>query len=102
MFTTRTQNNDGARSTKKNHEDKDVKNVLTAAFEKLDMPETIRNHPYSAVAIASGVGMAVGLTLGSKLVRIIVGSVGMYTLSELLRRYAQATLDEMKKSETLS
>jgi len=69
------------------------------AFSKLDVRETVRRYPYAAIAVASGVGVVVGATLGSRLVRMLIGSVGMFTVSELLRRYAQRALDDLVELE---
>ncbi|HEY1958431.1 MAG TPA: hypothetical protein VGH28_22595 [Polyangiaceae bacterium] len=65
------------------------------ALGKLDVQDSVRNYPYAAVAIAGGAGLVIGLTVGSRLIRMIVGSVGVFTVSELLRRYARRALDEM-------
>jgi hypothetical protein len=93
----RTNISEGARG--KNGHAARTKETVTAAIKSLDLPETIRKYPYPAVAIASGAGMVLGLTVGSRLVRMLVGSVGMYTVSELLRRYAKKALDDMRTSE---
>jgi len=71
----------------------------TATRKALDLSDTVRDHPYAAIAIAGGAGLLVGATLGSRLVRMLVGSVGMYTASELLRRYALRALDGMVEVE---
>jgi hypothetical protein len=68
-------------------------------LEDFDVPAAVRDHPWAALGIAGGVGLVIGATLGSRLVRMLVGSVGMFTVSELLRRYARRTLDEMDDIE---
>ena len=100
MFINRTPN-DGQRNASRNNNGRaqSPTDAFAAAISRLDLPETIRKHPYPAVAVAGAVGAAIGLTVGSRLVRVLVGSVGMYTLSELLRRYAKKTIDEMQASE---
>ena len=69
------------------------------ALSSLGIEGTVRKYPYAAVAIAGGAGFVVGLTIGSRLVRMLVGSVGMFTVSELFRRYARRALDEMVELE---
>jgi hypothetical protein len=101
MFTNRTQDQrrDANGGRKNDHENSSKKDIFTQALTQLDLPETIRKYPLPAIAIATGIGAALGLTVGSRLVRLLVGSVGMYTVSELLRRYAKDTLDDMKRAE---
>ena len=69
------------------------------ALGNLDIEQTVRKYPYAAVAIAGGAGLVIGLTVGSRLIRMLVGSVGMFTVSEFLRRYARRALDEMVELE---
>ena len=69
------------------------------AIGNLHIDETVRDYPYAAIAIAGGAGLLVGLTVGSRLIRVLVSSVGMFTVSELLRRYARRALDEMVELE---
>lgn len=78
---------------------KSVARQAKGALGKLDVEDTVKSYPYAAVAIAGGAGLVIGLTVGSRLIRMIVSSVGMFTVSELLRRYARRALDEMVEYE---
>ena len=90
MFINRANNNGHGESTKSR---------FTAAMSRFDIPDTIRKYPVPAIAIASGAGALIGLTVGSRLVRILIGSVGMYTVGEMLRRYATQAMDDLQRSE---
>ena len=98
MFINRTQN-EGQRTARENGHGAS-RNDPFAALTSLDVPATIRKYPFQALAIAGGTGALIGLTMGSRIARIVVGSVGMYTLSEALRRYAKKTIDELQSKET--
>jgi hypothetical protein len=100
MFTNRNDQSNGKRDVRRRaDEGESPKEMFLGMLSQLDVPATVRRHPLPSVAIAGGVGMAIGLTVGSRLVRMIIGSVGMYTVSELLKRYAKSALDEMKADE---
>ena len=64
-------------------------------LSEMDVPEVIRKNPYPALAIAGAAGLLIGITVGSRLVRMIVGSIGMYALGELGRRYAAQAFENM-------
>ena len=95
MFIHRTQN-EGERRTNNGHGES--RKDPFAAIARLDIPDAVRKHPLPAVVIAGGAGALIGLTVGSRLVRIIIGSVGMYTLSEVLRRYATQAIDDLQRT----
>ena len=66
------------------------------ALSKMDVPDVIRKNPYPAIAIAGAAGLLIGITVGSRMVRMLVGSIGMYALSELGKRYAGQFLENME------
>ena len=99
MFIHRTANDGHQKPRIKNNGPSQAKNAFVETLERVDVPEIIRQYPYQSIAVASGVGAIIGLTVGSRLMRMLVGSVGMYTVSELLRRYAKKTLDDFKATE---
>ncbi len=65
------------------------------SLQRMDVPDVIRKNPGPAMAIAGATGLVLGITIGSRLVRMIVGSIGMYALSEFGRRYARQALENM-------
>jgi hypothetical protein len=65
-------------------------------LSKMDVPDVIRKNPYPALAVAGAAGLLIGITVGSRLVRMIVGSIGMYALSELGKRYASQAFENME------
>jgi hypothetical protein len=67
---------------------------LKKTLANLDVADLIRKHPLPVLAAASTVGLILGVTIGSKAVRMLVTSVGMFTLTEIARRYAQRALDD--------
>lgn len=67
---------------------------LKKTMANLDVADLIRKHPLPLLAAASAVGLVIGVTIGSKAVRMLIGSVGMFTLTEIARRYAQRALDD--------
>ena len=66
------------------------------ALSKMDVPNVIRKNPYPALAIAGATGLLIGITVGSRMVRMLIGSIGMYAASELGRRYAGQILQNME------
>lgn len=71
------------------------------ALQKMDVPDVIRKNPYPAMAVAGAVGLMIGITVGSRMVRMIIGSIGMYALGELGRRYAREALENMDFEGTI-
>jgi hypothetical protein len=67
---------------------------LKKTMANLDVADLIRKQPLPVLAAASTVGLILGVTIGSKAVRMLVSSVGMFTLTEIARRYAQSALDD--------
>jgi len=65
-------------------------------LSKMDVPDVIRKNPYPALAIVGAAGLLVGITVGSRLVRMIVGSIGMYAISEVGKRYAAQAFENME------
>lgn len=90
------QDHDGPQKTRAEEPWASAAHRAKGALSRLDVRETVRRYPYGALALAGGAGVLVGATLGSRLVRMLVGSVGVFTVSELLRRYAQRALDELE------
>jgi hypothetical protein len=64
-------------------------------LSRLDVPHVIRKNPYPALAVAAGAGLLIGVTLGSKLIRMLVGSVGMYAVGEVAKKYAKQALQNV-------
>ena len=64
-------------------------------LSRLDVPHVIRKNPYPALAVAAGAGLIIGVTVGSKLVRMLVGSVGMYAVGEVAKKYAKQALQNV-------
>ncbi|HEY2369890.1 MAG TPA: hypothetical protein VGH87_26000 [Polyangiaceae bacterium] len=64
-------------------------------LSRLDVPQVIRKNPYPAMAVAAGAGLLIGVTVGSRLVRLIVGSVGMYAAGEFAKKYAKQAMQNM-------
>ncbi len=82
------------------HRSHNKKTIASEVFDvrKLeDVAGVVRKHPLPAIAIASALGATLGLTLGSRIMRMIVGSVGAYAISDLLQRFAKQTLAEMDR-----
>jgi hypothetical protein len=96
MPTTHTANNGHHRVSRRSTNDwqataKQAADVLS----KLDVPHVIRKNPYPALAVAAGAGLIIGITVGSRLVRMLVGSVGMYAVGEVARKYARQAMENM-------
>jgi hypothetical protein len=63
------------------------------ALSRMDVPNVIRKNPVPALAIAGAAGLLIGITVGSRMVRMIVGSIGMYAISEIGRRYTRQAFE---------
>ena len=68
-------------------------------LSRLDVPQVIRKNPYPVIAIAAGAGLLIGITVGSRLVRMLVGTVGMYAAGEVARKYARQAMENMNADE---
>ena len=64
-------------------------------LSRLDVPHVIRKNPYPVIAIAAGAGLLIGITVGSRLVRMLVGTVGMYAAGEVARKWARQAMENM-------
>ena len=64
-------------------------------LSRFDVPHVIRKNPYPAMAVAAGAGILIGVTVGSRLVRMIAGSVGMYALGEVAKKYAKQAMQNI-------
>jgi hypothetical protein len=65
---------------------------------RLDVESAIRKHPLPAIATAAAVGATLGITLGSRIMRMIIASVGMYTLTDVLQQWTKGVLAETRRS----
>jgi hypothetical protein len=68
-------------------------------LSQLDVRATIRKHPLPSVALVGAASAVLGLTVGSKAMRMLVSSVGMYALSEFFRRHIKDLLVELASPE---
>jgi hypothetical protein len=64
-------------------------------LSQLDVPHVIRKNPNAAIAVAAGAGLLIGVAVGSRLVRMLVGTVGMYAFGEVARKYARQALENV-------
>ena len=64
-------------------------------LSRLDVPHVIRKNPSPAMAVAAGAGLLIGITVGSRLVRMLVGSVGMYAVGEVAKKYAKQAMQNI-------
>ena len=90
--------------TRRGRDDRDWQETARDAFgalQKMDVPDVIRKNPYPAMAVAGAVGLFLGITVGSRMVRMIIGSIGMYALGEMGRRYARQALENMDFEGTI-
>jgi hypothetical protein len=71
-----------------------MKNIKKT-IANVDFAGLLRKRPLTTLAVASAVGLVVGLTIGSRAMRMLVASVGMMTLTDLARRYAQRAVDDL-------
>jgi hypothetical protein len=88
----------GHRVARHGFEQRDWQSTARDAFQtlsRMDVPDVVRKNPVPSLAIAGAAGLLIGITIGSRIVRMIVGSVGMYAISELGRRYARQALEDV-------
>jgi hypothetical protein len=70
---------------------KNIKKTIAS----VDFAGLLRKHPVPTLAAATAVGLVVGLTIGSRAMRVLISSVGMMTLTDLARRYVQRAVDDL-------
>ncbi len=94
MATHQTEHNGHRVSRRSNDWQKTAKQAADV-LSKLDVPQVIRKNPYPALAVAAGAGLLLGITVGSRLVRMLVGTAGMYAAGELAKKYAKQAMQNM-------
>ncbi len=88
----------GHRVARRGFDQRDWQSTARDAFKSLsrmDVPDVVRKNPAPSLAIAGAAGLLIGVAIGSRIVRMIVGSVGMYAITELGRRYARQALEDV-------
>ena len=85
----------GHRVSRRNSDWQATAKQAADVLSRLDVPHVIRKNPYPALAIAAGAGLLIGVTVGSKLIRMLVGSVGMYAVGEVAKKYAKQALQNV-------
>ena len=87
--------NNGHRVSRRNSDWQATAKQAADVLSRLDVPHVIRKNPYPAMAVAAGAGLLIGITVGSRLVRMLVGSVGMYAAGEVAKKYAKQAMQNM-------
>lgn len=99
MPTTHTAHNNGHRVSRRNSDWQATAKQAADVLSRLDVPHVIRKNPYPAMAVAAGAGLLIGITVGSRLVRMLVGSVGMYAVGEVAKKYAKQAMQNIDFEE---
>ena len=89
----------GHRGSRRNSDWQATAKQAADVLSRLDVPHVIRKNPYPAMAVAAGAGLLIGITVGSRLVRMLVGSVGMYAVGEVAKKYAKQAMQNIDFDE---
>ena len=93
--------NNGHRVSRRNSDWQATAKQAADVLSKLDVPHVIRKNPYPALAIATGAGLLIGITVGSRLVRMLVGTIGMYAVGEVAKKYAKQAMENIEMDEEI-
>jgi len=94
MPSTHTEHN-GHRVSRRRNDWQATAKQAADALSQLDVPHVIRKNPYPAMAVAAGAGLLIGTIVGSRMIRMLVGSVGMYAVGEVAKKYAKQAMQNM-------